>query len=121
MAHDQAADRHSHGRADIACIVSRGFPSIFETPEGSSYPPIATDLRLTAGRACRIRRGRRRGRDPPFDLNGDINALGFRFEAFAYPRDVKRIPEASRPYLEGLEVWIIDLAAYLPPKAAASS
>ena len=27
---------------------------------------------------------------------------------------MKRIPEASRPYLEGLEVWIVDALRYRP-------
>ena len=51
----------------------------------------------------------------PFDLDhGDISALGFRFGALAYTPDVKRIPEASRPFLEGLDVWIIDALRYRP-------
>ena len=40
----------------------------------------------------------------PFDLDHhDISALGFRFGALAYMPDVKRIPDASRAFLEGLE------------------
>ena len=51
----------------------------------------------------------------PFDLDhGDISALGFRFGALAYTPDVKRIPEASRPFLEGLDLWIIDALRYRP-------
>ena len=51
----------------------------------------------------------------PFDLNhGEINALGFRIGNLAYTPDVKRIPEASRPLLEGLDVWIIDALRYRP-------
>ena len=51
----------------------------------------------------------------PFDLDhGDIGALGFRFGALAYTPDVKRIPAASRPFLEGLDVWIIDALRYRP-------
>ena len=51
----------------------------------------------------------------PFDLDhGDISALGFRFGALAYTPDVKRIPEASRPFLEGLDMWIIDALRYRP-------
>ena len=49
----------------------------------------------------------------PFDLDhGEINALGFRIGKLAYTPDVKRIPEASRPLLEGLDVWIIDALRY---------
>ncbi len=51
----------------------------------------------------------------PFDLDhGEISALGFRFGDLAYTPDVKRIPEASRPFLEGLDVWIIDALRYRP-------
>jgi len=98
-----------HMDEPTSLIVKRGFSYIFETPEGSSYPPFATDLRLTAGSLCRIEGLGGAVEAVPFDLDhGDINSLGFRFGALAYTPDVKRIPEASRPYLEGLEVWIID-------------
>ncbi len=51
----------------------------------------------------------------PFDLDhGDISALGFRFSGLAYTPDVKSIPEASLPFLEGLELWIIDALRYRP-------
>ena len=51
----------------------------------------------------------------PFDLDhGDIGALGFRFGGLAYTPDVKRIPAASRAFLEGLDRWIID-ALSRPP------
>ena len=104
-----------HMDEPTSLIVRSGFSYIFETPEGSSYPPIATDLRLTAGRLCRIEGPGGAVEGVPFDLDhGDINALGFRFGALAYTPDVKRIPEASRPYLEGLEVWIIDALRYRP-------
>ena len=51
----------------------------------------------------------------PFDLDhGEISALGFRIGKLAYTPDVKRIPEASRPLLEGLDVWIVDALRYRP-------
>ena len=90
-------------------IVRRGFSYVFETPNGSSYPAIATEIRLTAGRLCRIEGAGGAIEAMPFDLDhGDISALGFRFGTLAYTPDVKRIPEASRPFLEGLDLWIID-------------
>ncbi len=104
-----------HMDEPTSLIVKRGFSYIFQTPEGSSYPPIAADLRLTAGRPCRIEGAGGAVEAVPFDLDhGDINALGFRFGALAYTPDVKRIPEASRPFLEELEVWIIDALRYRP-------
>jgi phosphoribosyl 1,2-cyclic phosphate phosphodiesterase len=104
-----------HMDEPTSLMVKRGFSYIFETPDGSSYPPIATDLRLSAGSPCRIEGPGGAVDATPFDLDhGDINALGFRFGALAYTPDVKRIPEASRPFLRGLEVWIIDALRYRP-------
>lgn len=104
-----------HMDESTALIVRSGFSYIFQTPDGSSYPPIATDLRITAGRPCRIEGMGGTIEATPFDLDhGDMNALGFRFGALAYTPDVKRIPEASRPFLEELEVWIIDALRYRP-------
>jgi phosphoribosyl 1,2-cyclic phosphate phosphodiesterase len=90
-------------------IVRRGFSYVFQTPDGSSYPPMANELRLTAGKLCRIEGPGGAIEAMPFDLeHGEITALGFRFGALAYTPDVKRIPEASLPFLEGLDLWIID-------------
>jgi len=96
-------------------IVRRAFAYIFETPEGSSYPPIANELRLRAGKLCRIAGPGGAIEAMPFDLDhGEISALGFRFGALAYTPDVKQIPEASLPFLEGLDLWIIDALRYRP-------
>ena len=92
-----------------ALIVRSAFSYIFQSPKGSSYPPIARDLRLAAGGVCRIEGKGGAIEARPFDLeHGDINALGLRFGALAYTPDVKRVPDASRSFLEGLEVWIVD-------------
>ncbi len=108
-----------HARIDVymdeptALRVRHAFAYVFETPEGSSYPPMATDLRLTAGSPTRVEGGGGAIEATPFDLDhGEINALGFRIGNLAYTPDVKRIPAASRPLLEGLEVWIVDALRY---------
>jgi phosphoribosyl 1,2-cyclic phosphate phosphodiesterase len=104
-----------HMDEPTSLIVRRAFPYIFQTLEGSSYPPIATDLRLAAGKPCRIEGKGGAIETTPFDLDhGEISALGFRFGGLAYTPDVKRIPEASRPFLEHLEIWIIDALRYRP-------
>ncbi len=104
-----------HMNEPTSLIVERNFSYIFEVPEGSSYPPMANSLRLAAGRVCRIDGPGGAIEAMPFDLDhGDICALGFRFGGLAYTPDVKRIPEASRGHLEGLEVWIIDALRYRP-------
>ena len=98
-----------------ALRVRTAFSYIFETPDGSSYPPMVTDLRLRSGSPCTIEGAGGAIEATPFDLNhGEINALGFRIGNLAYTPDVKRIPSASRPLLEGLEVWIIDALRYRP-------
>ncbi len=102
-----------HMDEPTSLIVRRAFSYVFHTPGGSSYPAIATELRLTAGRLCRIEGPGGAIEAMPFDLDhGDIGALGFRFGSLAYTPDVKRIPAASRPFLEGLDIWIIDALRY---------
>ncbi len=104
-----------HMDEPTSLIVRNAFSYIFQTPEGSSYPPIATDLRLSAGSVCRIEGPGGTIEAVPFELDhGEINALGFRFGSLAYTPDVKRIPEASRAWLQGLDVWIVDSLRYRP-------
>jgi phosphoribosyl 1,2-cyclic phosphate phosphodiesterase len=96
-------------------IVRQAFSYVFQTPDGSSYPPMANELRFAAGKLCRIEGPGGVIEAMPFDLDhGDIDALGFRFGALAYTPDVKHISEASRPFLEGLDLWIIDALRYRP-------
>jgi phosphoribosyl 1,2-cyclic phosphate phosphodiesterase len=96
-------------------IVRRAFSYVFQTPDGSSYPPMANELRLAVGRLCRIDGPGGAIEAMPFNLeHGEISALGFRFGALAYTPDVKRIPEDSLPFLEGLDLWIIDALRYRP-------
>ena len=104
-----------HMDEPTSLIVRRGFSYIFETPLGSDYPPIAADIRLAADRSVTLEGEGGAIETIPFDLNhGEINALGFRFGGLAYTPDVKRIPSASRPYLENLDVWVIDALRYRP-------
>jgi phosphoribosyl 1,2-cyclic phosphate phosphodiesterase len=96
-------------------VVRPAFSYIFHSPDGSSYPPIATELRLAPGKLCRIEGSGGAIEAMPFHLDhGDIVALGFRFGGIAYTPDLKRIPEASRPFLEDLDLWIVDALRYRP-------
>ncbi len=87
-------------------IVSR-FRYVFETPEGSSYPPILEMNRLRgdldvegAGGTIRFH---------PFRVgHGDISALGFRIGGFAYLPDVGRMPEAAWSAVSNLDIWVVD-------------
>ena len=85
------------------------FNYLFATPPGSNYPPLLIPRRVTPG--VPFVHGGPGGEieTTPFQLNhGDIDALGFRFGACAYTPDVKYVPEESAPFLENLDLWIVD-------------
>jgi phosphoribosyl 1,2-cyclic phosphate phosphodiesterase len=96
-----------------AAEVKAKFGYIFETPPGSSYPPLLDEIRIEPGRAVRIE-----GPGGPIEAlpillhHGEIDALGFRFGDVAYTPDLSDIPVTSRSMLEGLDVWIIDALRY---------
>ena len=93
--------------------VRHSFRYIFETPDGSQYPPLLRDRRIHAGKACRIEGAGGVLEAVPLRLDhGEIESLGFRFGDVAYTPDVKSIFPESYPNLEGLDVWIIDALRY---------
>jgi phosphoribosyl 1,2-cyclic phosphate phosphodiesterase len=104
-----------HMDATTAREMRAKFAYIFETPTGSSYPPIGREHRLSAGVTLEVAGPGGVIGLTPFDLeHGDINALGFRIGGLAYTPDLNRVPEAALPYLEGLDVWVIDALRYTP-------
>ena len=89
------------------------FGYVFETPPGSQYPPLLNALRLEHGVAARIEGPGGPLEAIPFRLaHGDMDALGFRIGAMAYSPDVIDIPPESVPFLEGLDLWIVDALRY---------
>jgi phosphoribosyl 1,2-cyclic phosphate phosphodiesterase len=96
-------------------VVRQAFAYVFASPEGSVYPPLLNEKRLTIGRGVEIE-GRGGAIDAlPFLLeHGEIPALGLRFGALAYTPDLNAIPAQSLPFLEGLDMWIIDGLRYKP-------
>jgi phosphoribosyl 1,2-cyclic phosphate phosphodiesterase len=94
-------------------VVRPAFTYLFESPAGSLYPPLLNEKRLVGGEAVRIE-GQGGAIDAlPFVLeHGEIPALGLRFGALAYTPDLKTIPAESLPFLEGLDMWIIDGLRY---------
>jgi len=46
--------------------------------------------------------------------HGPFPVLGFRVGSLAYCTDVSRVPDASRPLLEGLDVLVLDALRYEP-------
>jgi phosphoribosyl 1,2-cyclic phosphate phosphodiesterase len=96
-------------------VVRQAFAYVFESPPGSLYPPLLNEKRLHAGRGVRIEGEGGPLEAMPFLLeHGEIPALGLRFGALAYTPDLNAIPADSLPFLEGLDVWIIDGLRYKP-------
>ncbi|MRX50568.1 MBL fold metallo-hydrolase [Paracoccus sp. S-4012] len=105
--------------APTARALQKRFGYIFETPPGSSYPPVCRLYRIedqpimVEGKGGEIRFA-------PFEVShGDIPALGFRITAegaggLVYLPDVLEIPDAAWPLIEGAEVFVVDALRYHP-------
>ena len=89
------------------------FGYVFETPPGSSYPPIL-DMNEIIGPFTITGAGG--GIDfTPFEVtHGSINALGFRIGDMAYLPDVSDIPDEAWGHLHNLKLWIVDALQYNP-------
>lgn len=89
------------------------FGYVFEQPEGSHYPPlldmntIEGDVTITGdGGSITFR---------PFRVDhGSIDALGFRINSLAYLPDVASIYDDAWPFLEELDIWILDALRRTP-------
>jgi phosphoribosyl 1,2-cyclic phosphate phosphodiesterase len=93
--------------------MRRTFAYAFETPPGSLYAPMLQEHRLECGKASQIEGAGGALEVLPFHIvHGDIDALGFRFGGLAYTPDVSAIPDKAVPFLENLDVWIIDGLRY---------
>lgn len=89
------------------------FGYCFETPPGSSYPPILNPHVITHDDAFAI--------DGPGgaieflplpQIHGDIISLGFRIGGLAYCSDVSAFPAETLARLQGLDVLIVDALQY---------
>ena len=91
------------------------FSYCFETPPGSSYPPILKEHRLEAHQAVTIDGEGGPIRVLPFlQSHGDIASLGFRFGGLAYSCDLNGVAPEALPMLADLDVWILDALRYQP-------
>src|SRR5690606_21662958 len=93
-------------RPTIEGLVRR-FGYIFQTPEGSSYPPIC-DLNLIEGAVSIDAPGGPITLHPFRVLHGDITSLGFRIGGAVYLPDVSDIPPEAWPLIRGAEIFICD-------------
>jgi phosphoribosyl 1,2-cyclic phosphate phosphodiesterase len=96
-------------------MLSQRFGYCFETPPGSSYPPILNEHRITAGTPVEIRgEGGAIAVMPFLQDHGDLPSLGYRFGPVAYSSDLVDLPAESVPALAGLDLWIVDALRYKP-------
>jgi phosphoribosyl 1,2-cyclic phosphate phosphodiesterase len=95
--------------------IRHAFDYCFETPAGSSYPPIITEHRIHDGQPVRIHGPAGPVTAMPFrQSHGDITSLGFRFGNVAYSPDVSGFDDRAEPHLRGLDVWILDALRHAP-------
>ena len=102
-----------HMDEPTAAVVRRTFSYIFETPPGSLYPPLLEERRVDPGIGIAVKGPGGCLETMPFVVHhGEIDALGYRFGDVAYTPDLNAIPDESIPYLEGLDLWIVDALRY---------
>jgi len=95
--------------------INQRFSYCFESPPGSSYPPILERRSIEAGESETID-----GKGGPITLtaflvqHGSIPALGYRVGNAAYTPDLNGIPPESFAALENLDLWVIDGLRYTP-------
>jgi phosphoribosyl 1,2-cyclic phosphate phosphodiesterase len=124
--HDHAD--HTHGIDDIRPLVlsmrsrlagfmddaterslRKRFDYIFESPEGSDYPPLMRVEPIRPAVPFDISGSGGVIRITPFRLiHGSMDALGLRVGSVAYTPDVSAIPPESLAHVQGLDLWIID-------------
>lgn len=94
-------------------ILRARFGYIFETPPGSSYPPVMTAHRIDGPVTVDGPGGPITAL--PFEvIHGDVTALGFRFGPVAYLPDVSEMTEAAWAACAGLDCWILDTLRLKP-------
>jgi phosphoribosyl 1,2-cyclic phosphate phosphodiesterase len=95
--------------APTMAMLTTRFAYCFIQPHGSEYPPIIEPMEIRRGQEIRTHGAGGEIAGMPFEVrHGNIDALGFRFGNVAYTPDVNAIPDSALPYLEGLDLWIVD-------------
>lgn len=104
-----------HLDAETSALLHTRFGYCFETPPGSDYPPILNEHRFQAGDTIRVD-----GPAGPIEArafrqyHGSIMSYGFRIGGLAYSSDLHDLPAESLPYLEDLDIWIVDALRITP-------
>jgi len=98
-----------HVDAETSVMLHQRFGYCFETPPGSEYPPILNEHRFAHGDTIRVNGPGGAVEATAFrQYHGSIISYGFRIGRLAYSSDLHDLPNESLPYLENLDVWIID-------------
>jgi phosphoribosyl 1,2-cyclic phosphate phosphodiesterase len=93
--------------------LREAFNYCFETPKGSSYPPIVKAHRIDHGRPVVIEgEGGTLTLEPLPQIHGDIISLGFRIGGLAYCPDISDFPDATVERLRNLDLLVIDALQY---------
>ncbi|MFE0014663.1 MBL fold metallo-hydrolase [Mesorhizobium sp. NPDC059054] len=103
--------------ADAATMerLKQGFGYCFETPPGSSYPPILQPHLIDHAQPVIVEgEGGALTLEPLPQVHGDIVSLGFRIGGLAYCPDVSDFPASTAARLKDLNVLIIDALQYRP-------
>jgi phosphoribosyl 1,2-cyclic phosphate phosphodiesterase len=104
-----------HCDAATGHVLRERFGYCFDTPPGSDYPPILAEHRIAPGERVAIDGAGGTVEAWPFRVeHGNIDALGFRFGKLAYTPDVKAVPPESEPFLDGLDIWLVDALRHAP-------
>lgn len=105
---------HCHATSITQTSLRERFGYIFETPDGSGYPPIATLQTIQPGHDVVVDGPGGTITARPFSMEHGTGyeALGFRFGDLAYASDVSSLDAAARAMLAHLDVLIIDALRY---------
>lgn len=104
-----------HADAPTLERLRSAFGYCFETPQGSSYPPILKAHVILHDRPIVVAgEGGEIALTPLPQQHGDIISLGFRIGSLAYCPDVSDFPAATVDLLGGLDVLVIDALQYKP-------
>lgn len=95
--------------------LREGFGYCFETPPGSSYPPILEPHEIDHDNSFTIEgAGGPVTFQPLTQIHGDTITLGFRIGPLAYCPDVSDFPAQTEARLAGLDLLVIDALQYRP-------
>lgn len=98
-----------YGSPETMGKITASFSYIFEGLCSEGYSPLLEPFSVEAEFelfGCKVL--------PVPILHGAFNATGYRFGNAAYLTDCSRIPEASMPLLQGLDLLILDALRYSP-------